>query len=113
MVAGAKPGDVRELLRRGALFLVDFWASWCAPCAAMEPYLRELAERLEERGVPVLRLDVDDDESREFALGIGVTSVPTLVLFAGGREVARVVGFDPGGLAELAGRVAELLSLQK
>jgi thiol-disulfide isomerase/thioredoxin len=112
-VASAKPGDVRELLRRGSLFLVDFWAAWCAPCAAMEPYLRELAERLEERGVPVLRLDVDDEESREFALGIGVVSVPTLLLFHRGREEMRVVGFDPEELAKLAGRVAELLSLQK
>jgi thiol-disulfide isomerase/thioredoxin len=67
MVASAKPGDVRELLRRGSLFPVDFWVSWCAPCAAMEPYLWALAERLEERGVPVLRLDVDDEESREYA----------------------------------------------
>jgi thioredoxin 1 len=105
MIVGAKPEDVRELLRKGALFLVDFWASWCAPCAAMEPYLRELAERLEKRGVPVLRLDVDDEESREFALGIGVTSVPTLVLFNRGREEMRIVGFDPEGLAELVERV--------
>jgi thioredoxin len=108
----AKPGDVRELLRRRALFLVDFWASWCAPCAMMEPYLRELAAKLEERGVPVLRLDVDDEESRELALELGVASVPTLVLFAGGREEMRVVGFDPEELAKLAGRVAELLSLR-
>ena len=109
----AKPGDVRELLAKGSLFLVDFWASWCGPCAAMEPYLRALAERLEERGVPVLRLDVDDEETREYAVRNGVTSVPTLVLFHRGREVMRVVGFDLEGLAELAGRVRELLSLQK
>ena len=110
-VAPAKPGDVGELLRKGALFLVDFWASWCAPCAAMEPYLRALAEGLEKRGVPVLRLDVDDGESREFALGIGVTSVPTLVLFHRGREEMRVVGFDPEGLAKMVDRIRELLSV--
>jgi len=89
---------------------VDFWAAWCVPCAAMEPYLRELAERLERRGVPVLRLDVDEEEAREYALRNGVASVPTLVLFAGGREEMRVVGFDLEGLAKLAGRVAQLLS---
>jgi len=111
-VAGAKPGDVRELLRRGSLFLVDFWAAWCAPCVTMEPYLRELAAKLEGRGVPVLRLDVDDGESRELALELGVTSVPTLVLFAGGREVMRVVGFDLGELAKLVDRIRELLPPQ-
>jgi thioredoxin-like negative regulator of GroEL len=57
----------------------------------MEPYLRELAERLERRVVPVLRLDVDDEEAREYAVRNGVASVPTLVLFAGGK------GGDAGG----------------
>jgi thioredoxin 1 len=111
MVASAKPGDVRELLRKGSLFLVDFWASWCAPCAAMEPYLRELAAKLERRGVPVLRLDVDDEGTREYAIENGVTSVPTLVLFNRGREVMRVVGFDLGELAKMVDRIRELLSV--
>jgi thioredoxin 1 len=93
-VAPAKPGDVRELLRKGSLFLVDFWAAWCAPCVAMEPYLQALAAKFGKRGIPVLRLDVDDEESRDYALRNGVASVPTLVLFANGREVMRVVGFD-------------------
>jgi thioredoxin 2 len=112
-VVGAKPDDVRELLRRGSLFLADFWAAWCAPCVAMEPYLRELAARLEKHGVPVLRLDVDDEETREYALASGVTSVPTVVLFAGGREVMRVVGFDLGELARLVDKIRELLPPQR
>jgi thioredoxin-like negative regulator of GroEL len=78
----------------------------------MEPYLRELAERLEKRGVPVLRLDVDGDESREFALELGVTSVPTLVLFAGGREVMRAVGFDLEELAKLVERIKKEVGLK-
>lgn len=93
-VAPAKPGDVRELLRKGSLFLVDFWASWCAPCLAMEPYLQALAAKFRKHGIPVLRLDVDDEETRDYALRNGVASVPTLVLFAGGEEKMRVVGFD-------------------
>jgi thioredoxin 1 len=94
MIVNAKPEDVRELLRKGSLFLVDFWASWCAPCVVMEPYLQELAAKFRKRGIPVLRLNVDDEESRDYALRNGVASVPTLVLFANGREVKRVVGFD-------------------
>jgi thioredoxin-like negative regulator of GroEL len=78
----------------------------------MEPYLRALAERLEKHGVPVLRLDVDDEENREYAIEHGVTSVPTLVLFHRGREVMRVVGFDPEELAKLVDRIRELLSLR-
>jgi len=93
-VALAKPGDVKELLRKGSLFLVDFWAAWCAPCLAMEPYLQALAAKFRKHGIPVLRLNVDDEESREYALRNGVASIPTLVLFHQGREVKRVVGFD-------------------
>jgi thioredoxin 1 len=111
-LVSAKPGDVRELLRKRALFLADFWASWCAPCVVMEPYLRELAAKLEKHGVPILRLDVDDEETREYALRNGVTSVPTLVLFADGKEVMRVVGFDLEELAKLVDKIRELLSPQ-
>jgi len=56
-------------------------------------------------------LDRDDEETREYALANGVTSVPTVVLFAGGREVMRVVGFDLEGLAKLVERIRELLSI--
>jgi thioredoxin 1 len=67
---------------------VDFWAPWCRPCAALEPVL----ERLEDR-VPVARLNID--EHPEIASRYDVLSIPTVMLFAGGEPLGTVVGLRP------------------
>ncbi|HEY7202541.1 MAG TPA: thioredoxin domain-containing protein [Candidatus Dormibacteraeota bacterium] len=75
-------------------FLVEFSADWCPPCRMMEPVLAELAERLGDR-LTIGRLDVDRDP--EVTIPYGVLSMPTLILFAGGRPAARMVGFTSAG----------------
>jgi len=73
----------------GLPLLVDFWAPWCAPCRTMAPHFEATAKGLE----PGLRFAKVDTEA-EPALGarFGIRSIPTLVLFRGGREVARQAG---------------------
>lgn len=71
--------------------LVDFWAAWCGPCKMIAPVLEEIAA--EHKGFTIGKLDVDDNQAT--AMRFGVMSIPTLILFKGGAEVERIVGFMP------------------
>lgn len=79
----------REVLASDQPFLLDVTAKWCGPCRAMLPTIHALADEQKGR-LRVGTLDIDDAPATATALGIRVA--PTLVLFAGGREVARHLG---------------------
>ena len=72
--------------------LVDFWAPWCGPCRMVAPVLEELAG---EYGDRMTIAKVNTDEQMETAGRLGIRGIPTLILFAGGREVERIVGALP------------------
>ncbi|MDH7578021.1 MAG: thioredoxin [Bacillota bacterium] len=72
--------------------LVDFWASWCGPCQMLAPVLEELADEFSER---LLLGKINVDENRQTAADNGVMSIPTLILFRDGSEVARFTGYRP------------------
>jgi thioredoxin 1 len=72
--------------------LVDFWAEWCVPCHMVSPVVEEIGE---EKGgslkVAKLNIDENPDATRTY----GVMSIPSLILFKNGEEVARVIGAKP------------------
>lgn len=80
------------LVQSGKLCLVDFWATWCGPCKMLAPVIEELAAQYEGK-VTVAKVDVDDNQ--ELAVRFGVMSIPTVILFKDGQEVARQVGLLP------------------
>jgi thioredoxin 1 len=69
-------------------WLVDFWATWCGPCHALEPVLREFAEQSEDVGIARVEIGSQPQLAEKF----GIRSVPTLIVFAGGEPVKTMFG---------------------
>jgi len=72
--------------------VVDYWAPWCGPCRMVAPELQKVAARQAGR---LLVVKVNTDQLTELGDRFGIRSIPTMAVFAGGREVARTAGARP------------------
>ena len=78
-----------DVTRSDLPVLVDFWAEWCGPCRMVGPVVEQLSQTMSDK-ITVAKLNVD--ENQEIAMRYGVRSIPSLLLFKAGKEIARTVG---------------------
>ncbi|MBR6471820.1 MAG: redoxin domain-containing protein [Victivallales bacterium] len=71
-------------------WIVDFWATWCAPCRMQGKLIDDHLDELAAAGATVGKVNVDDEP--ELAARFGVMSIPTLLIFKGGEQVRSFVG---------------------
>lgn len=92
-VVNVGDGDFKkEVLESSTPVLVDFWATWCAPCRAIAPMIDELAGQYQGK-LKVAKVNID--ENQDTPQQYGVRSIPTLLVFKGGQVVDQIVGAVP------------------
>lgn len=82
----------KDVLKSDVPVLVDFWATWCAPCRAIAPHVEALADQYAGK-IKVGKLDIDHHPNTPGKYG--VRGIPTLILFKGGQPVDQIVGAVP------------------
>ena len=82
----------QEVIQADLPTVVDFWAVWCAPCRRIAPILEEMAAEYDGQ-LKVTKLNVDENPAT--ASKYGIMSIPTLLVFKGGKPVERIVGYMP------------------
>lgn len=81
-----------EVINNNGVVLVDFFATWCGPCKMVAPVLDALSTEMEGK-VTILKVDID--QSMELAQQYKIMSVPTMMVFKGGKAVETIMGFQP------------------
>ena len=94
MVKHVTSKELEEILEEGKPVFCDFWASWCGPCRMLAPVFEEISDKYEGEAVFV-KIDIDEEDSEAAAIKYGISSIPNIIIFKGGKPVANNLGFVP------------------
>ncbi|MDF2950305.1 MAG: thioredoxin [Sedimentibacter sp.] len=81
-----------DLLAKEKYVLVDFWATWCAPCRMIAPIIEKIADQYDGK-VTVAKVDVD--QQQELSIRYGISSIPTVIFFKEGKIASKEIGVKP------------------
>ena len=81
-----------DLIKQNKYVLVDFWATWCAPCRMVAPVIEKIADQYSEK---VIVAKVDVDEQQELAIRYGIQTIPTIIFFKEGKLASKEIGVKP------------------
>ncbi|OLS30971.1 MAG: Thioredoxin [Candidatus Thorarchaeota archaeon AB_25] len=90
MVEDINADELEKVISNHKVVFVDAWAEWCGPCRTLSPILEEVQEKYKEKGLKVVKLDVD--HNREFSMENQITGIPSVLVYSEGKRVV----FDDG-----------------